>query len=179
MPALSWINLLAVLGVLLLLTKPLGGYIERVFGGQRTLLSPLLEPVERVVYRLCRVSSAEMSWSGYALGALAVGAASVSALYVILLVQQWLPLNPQHFTNLAPDVAFNTAISFATTTNWQVYSGENALSYLSQMAGIVPQMFVASAVGLALGIAFIRALARSESGTLGNFWSISSAACST
>ena len=170
MPALSWINLLAVLGALLLLTKPLGGYIERVFGGQRTLLSPLLEPVERVVYRLCRVSSAEMSWSGYALGALAVGAASVSALYVILRVQQWLPLNPQHFTNLAPDVAFNTAISFATTTNWQVYSGENALSYLSQMAGIVPQMFVASAVGLALGIAFIRALARSESGTLGNFW---------
>src|ERR1700726_5362907 len=122
MLALSWVNLLVVLIVVLLLTKPLGGYLGGVFAGRPTFLSPLLEPIEPLVYRFCRIdAAAEMPWSGYALGAVALGAASAGALYVILRVQQWLPLNPQHFANLSPDVAFNTAISFATTTDWQGY----------------------------------------------------------
>jgi len=171
MQGLSWVNLLIVLIAVLLLTKPLGRYIDRVFNGQRTFLWPLLGRVERLAYRCCGIDpTVEMPWSGYALSALALGAASAGALYVILRVQQWLPLNPQHFANLTPDVAFNAAISFATTTDWQVYSGENALSYFSQMAGIVPAMFAASATGLALAIGFIRGLARSEAQTLGNFW---------
>jgi K+-transporting ATPase ATPase A chain len=168
---MAWINATVLLVVLLSLAYPLARHMHAVFEGRRTWASPALEPVERAVYRLCGIDpAAEMTWSQYALAAIALSLAGTAVLYAILRTQAWLPLNPQHFPNLAPDLAWNAAVSFATTTDWQFYSGENALSYLSQMSGMAWQSFVAGAVGLAAGVAVIRGFARSNSKTLGNFW---------
>jgi potassium-transporting ATPase potassium-binding subunit len=168
---MAWINAGILLAVLLLLAYPLARHMQAVFEGRRTWLSPVLEPIERAIYRLCGVDTdAEMAWGEYALSAIALSLAGAVALYVILRTQVWLPLNPQHFPNLSPDLAWNAAVSFATTTDWQFYGGENALGYLAQMAGMAWQNFVAGAIGLAVGIAVIRGFARSSSGTLGNFW---------
>jgi potassium-transporting ATPase potassium-binding subunit len=154
-----------------LLVKPLGGYILRVFAGERTLFSPLFRPIEIALYRLGRIDPhEEMHWTSYACAVLAFGLVSGATMYVLLRTQQWLPLNPQHFGNLAPDLAWNTAVSFITTTNWQFYSGESTLSYLSQMAGCAWQNFIAGATGLAVAIAFIRGLTRANATRLGNFW---------
>jgi K+-transporting ATPase ATPase A chain len=131
----------------------------------------VLGPIERAIYRLCRIDPAqEMPWYTYLFACMAFSLVGLFYLYALLRTQAYLPLNPQHFGNMAPDLAFNTAISFVTNTNWQFYSGESALSYLTQMAGLAWHNFTSAAVGIALVIAFIRGLARTNLKTLGNFW---------
>ncbi len=167
---MPWINAIVFVVLLLALAVPLAGYMERVFAGERTWLSPVIAPIERTVYRVCRIRDDEMTWSTYAFAALALTLTAVVFLYLLLRLQQWLPLNPAHFGNFAPDLAWNSAISFVTTTNWQFYAGENAASYLSQMSGFAWMNFIAGGIGSATGIAVIRGFARDRSSTLGNFW---------
>lgn len=159
--------------VVTLLVKPLGGYLERVFFQRKTLLDPLFKPVERWLYRLTGVDpSIEMSAGQYAASFVIFGLICTLLLYLILRCQHILPwFFPQYQTTpLSPDLSFNTAISFSTTTTWQAYGGENTMSYFSQMAGLCVENFLAGAAGLAVGIAFIRGLARESCETLGNFW---------
>ncbi|HEY1076712.1 MAG TPA: potassium-transporting ATPase subunit KdpA [Fontimonas sp.] len=153
------------------LVRPLGGYLFRVLHGERTLLSPILSPLERGFYRLAGVDPhAEQSWRAYAMAVLAFSFAGVALLYLILRTQQWLPLNPQQFGALTPHLAFNTAISFVSNTNWQSYGGESSLSYFSQMAGLAVQNFLSAASGIAIAIAMVRGLVRRGGDALGNFW---------
>jgi len=159
--------------IVTILVKPLGGYMERVFSRQRTLLDRLCLPVERLIYRITAVDpDVEMTGKEYATCFVLFGLAGTLLLYAILRIQQHLPwFFPQyHTTPLSPDLALNTAISFSTTTTWQAYAGENTMSYFSQMVGLCAQNFLAGAAGLAVGVAFIRGLARELSDTLGNFW---------
>jgi K+-transporting ATPase ATPase A chain len=159
--------------ILTALVKPLGGYMERVFSRKRTALDRFCLPVERLIYRITVVDpDAEMTGKQYATCFVLFGFAGTLLLYAILRMQQFLPwFFPQyHTTPLSPDLALNTAISFSTTTTWQAYAGENTMSYFSQMVGLCAQNFLAGAAGLAVGIAFIRGLARQLSDTLGNFW---------
>jgi len=156
---------------LLLTVKPLGAYIDDVFAGRENVLSRVFGAPERLLYRVCRIDpDVEMSWQSYAFSLLAVTVTSVAFVYAALRLQAFLPLNPQGFGNLPPDLAWNTAVSFATTTDWQFYSGESTLSYFSQMAVLAWQNFVAAGVGLTVAIAFARGLARQKTGTIGNFW---------
>jgi len=155
------------------LVKPLGGYMERVFSRKRTALDRFFLPVERLIYRIAAVDpDAEMTGKEYATCFVLFGFTGTLVLYAILRTEQFLPwFFPQyHTTPLTPSLAMNTAISFSTTTTWQAYAGENTMSYLSQMAGLCAQNFLAGAAGLAVGVAFIRGLARQLSDTLGNFW---------
>lgn len=157
------------------LVKPLGGYVARVFSGQKTFLDLVLRPVERLIYKLTRVdAAAEMDWREYAVSFVAFSFVGMFALFLILQMQPFLPLfslNGEFLTTpVTVDLAFNTAISFATTTTWQAYGGETTMSYFSQIVGLTVQNFLAGAGGLAVGIAFIRGLARENSDTLGNFW---------
>jgi potassium-transporting ATPase potassium-binding subunit len=164
---------LLFLAIVTALVKPLGGYMARVFSRKHTLLDRLCLPVERLIYRLSAVDpSVEMTSKEYATCFVLFGFVGTLTLYGILRVQQFLPwFFPQyHTTPLSPDLALNTAISFSTTTTWQAYAGENTMSYFSQMVGLCAQNFLAGAAGLAVGVAFIRGLARELSGTLGNFW---------
>lgn len=171
MTAAGWTQAIVLFLLVLVFVKPLGLYMARVFEGERTWLSPVLAPLERLIYRLCCVdANEEMAWYAYMFAVLAFSAVGLAFLYVLLRTQQWLPLNPQHFPNMAPDLAWNTAVSFMTNTNWQFYSGENSLSYLSQMAGLAWHNFVSAAAGIALAIALIRGIARTTVKTLGNFW---------
>lgn len=164
------IELVAFLGVLTACAVPLGRYIDRVFAGERVLLSPLLLPLERRCYRALGIDpGSEMRWTRYAFALLATSLLTGLVLECVLRVQQWLPFNPQHFGNLQPDAAWNVAISFLTTTNWQVYAGENALGYFAQMS-LAWSNFIAAAVGLTVAIALIRGLARTKAATIGNFW---------
>jgi K+-transporting ATPase ATPase A chain len=164
------IELGAFLVVLTACAVPLGRYIDRVFAGERVLLSPLLLPLERRCYRALGTDpGTEMRWTNYAFALLATSLLTGLALELILRVQQWLPFNPQHFGNLPADVAWNVAISFLTTTDWQVYAGENALGYFAQMS-LAWANFIAAAVGLTVAIALIRGLARTKAATIGNFW---------
>jgi potassium-transporting ATPase potassium-binding subunit len=159
--------------IVTILVKPLGGYMERVFARKRTLLDRLCLPLERMIYRISRIDpDVEMTDKEYATCFVLFGFVGTLLLYGILRMQQFLPwFFPQyHTTPLSPDLAINTAISFSTTTTWQAYAGENTMSYFSQMVGLCAQNFLAGAAGLAVGIAFIRGLARQLSGTLGNFW---------
>ena len=161
----------AYLGLLLVCTPFLGRFMARVYEGEPHLLSRVLGPAERLVYRVCGVDAAsEQSWSRYALGLLAFNAAGILLLYAILRLQHLLPLNPMQFGAMSPHLAFNTAISFVTNTNWQSYGGESTLSYFSQMAGLTVQNFVSAATGMAAAIALARGLARHSSGTVGNFF---------
>jgi K+-transporting ATPase ATPase A chain len=167
----GWLQAVLFFLIVLALAKPLGLYMTRVFAGERTWLSPALVPVERVLYRLGGVREDEqMSWYGYAFALLAFSAIGLIYLYVLLRTQKWLPFNPQHFDNLAPDLAWNTAVSFVTNTNWQFYSGESTMSYLSQMAGLAWHNFVSAAAGIALAVAVIRGFVGTTVKTLGNFW---------
>jgi len=171
MTATGWAQAILLLIAVLGLAKPLGLYMAKIFGGERTPLTPVIEPVERAIYRICGIdASREMAWSGYVYALLAFSFVSVVYLYVLLRTQAWLPFNPQHFGNMAPDLAFNTAISFMTNTNWQFYSGESSLSYLTQMAGLGWHNFVSAAAGIAIAIAVIRGLAGTNGKALGNFW---------
>ena len=159
--------------IVTILVKPLGGYMERVFSRKRTFLDRLCLPVERLIYRLTTVDpNVEMTFKQYATCFVLFSLAGTLLLYAILRMQHFLPwyFPRYHTTPLSPDLAANTAISFSTTTTWQAYAGENTMSYFSQMAGLCAQNFLAGAAGLAVGVAFIRGLARQLSDTLGNFW---------
>ena len=167
----GWLQAAFIFALVWLCVKPLGIYMAVVFEGGRTWLSPALAPLERALYRICRIDPArEMGWKTYAFSVIGFSLVGFVYLYVLLRTQAFLPLNPQHFGNLAPDLAWNTAISFMTNTNWQFYSGESTMSYLSQMAGLAWHMFVSSAAGIAIAIALIRGVARVSGTTLGNFW---------
>ena len=167
----GWLQAAMVFGLLLALTKPLGSYMVAVFTGRRTWLSPVLMPIERAIYRLGGVrDDDEMPWQRYTFAMLAFSLVSFFYLFVLLLVQAWLPLNPQHFPNLSPGLAWNTAVSFLTNTNWQFYSGERTLSYLSQMAGLAWHNFVSAGVGIAIAIAIVRGITAKGVTTIGNFW---------
>jgi len=169
----SAIQYVLFVAIVTILVKPLGGYMEQVFSRKRTGLDCLCLPVERLIYRITAVDpNLEMTGKEYATCFVLFGFAGTLLLYAILRVQQFLPwFFPQyHTTPLSPDLALNTAISFSTTTTWQAYAGENTMSYFSQMVGLCAQNFLAGAAGLAVGVAFIRGLARKLSDTLGNFW---------
>jgi potassium-transporting ATPase potassium-binding subunit len=158
-------------GLVVLLVKPLGLYMAHVFNGQRTFLDPVLRPVERVIYWLGGVDPRqEQHWTTYTAAMLLFNLAGLVLLYALQRLQHVLPFNPQGFDPVGPDLAFNTAVSFTSNTNWQAYSGESTMSYLVQMAGLTVQNFASAATGIALAIALIRAFARHSVQTLGNFW---------
>jgi K+-transporting ATPase ATPase A chain len=163
----------AFLLVVTLLVKPVGRYMARVFSGEKTLLDPLLCPVERLLYRLSGVQpQSEMTWQQYAGAFVAFGMVGTLLLYIILRLQRFFPwFYPAYMTTpMTPDLAMNTAVSFAATTTWQAYAGETTLSYFSQVVGLTVQNFLAGAAGLAVGVAFVRGMARDRATTLGNFW---------
>lgn len=157
--------------VLLALAKPLGSYMARVYTGKSFGLDRVLAPVERLIYRLSGVrSNEEMNWKTYALAMLLFNFAGLFVVYALQRLQQWLPLNPQGFAPVTPDSSFNTAVSFASNTNWQGYGGETTMSYLTQMLGLTVQNFLSAATGMATLAGFIRGLARRSAETIGNFW---------
>lgn len=157
--------------VLLALARPLGAYMARVYTGKSFGLDRVLAPVERLIYRLSGVrSNEEMNWKTYALAMLLFNFAGLFVVYALQRLQQWLPLNPQGFASVTPDSSFNTAISFASNTNWQGYGGETTMSYLTQMLGLTVQNFLSAATGMAILAALIRGLARRSAETIGNFW---------
>jgi K+-transporting ATPase ATPase A chain len=171
MTANGWLQIGIYLLVLLAITKPMGVFMARVFAGEKTFLDPVLRPVERLLYRACGVDDTrEMDWKEYTIAMLLFSGVSMLALYLIERVQQLLPWNPQHFPKVATDLAFNTAASFTTNTNWQNYGGESTMSYFTQMAGLAYHNFASAAVGIVIAIAVVRGIARRESKTIGNFW---------
>ena len=167
----GWVQAAVFFGLVALLAKPVGLYMSRVFQGERTFLAPVFGPIERGFYRLCRIDpDVEMSWVEYVMAVLAFSVVGLIYLYVLLRTQAWLPFNPQHFPNLSADNAWNASVSFLTNTNWQFYSGESTMSYLTQMAGLAWHNFVSAATGIAVAIAVVRGIARTDRKTLGNFW---------
>ena len=167
----GWLQIGLVLLIVLALAVPIGAHMARSLSGNRNFLSPVLNPVERKIYRVSGVDPAhEQGWLGYAAALLAFNAAGFVVLYAILRLQGFLPLNPQGFGAVAPDLAFNTAVSFVTNTNWQSYGGETTMSHFSQMAGLTVQNFLSAATGIAVALAMTRAFSRSSSASLGNFW---------
>jgi K+-transporting ATPase ATPase A chain len=167
----GWFQIGVFLALILSITKPLGVFMAKVFSRERTFLDPVLRPIERLLYRVTGVDEEhEMRWTEYAYTMLLFSGVTMLLLYLIERVQQFLPWNPQKFGAIAQSLAFNTAASFTTNTNWQNYSGESAMSYLTQMAGLAYHNFTSAAVGIALAIAFVRGIARKEKETIGNFW---------
>jgi potassium-transporting ATPase potassium-binding subunit len=167
----SYIQIGLYLLVLLLLVKPLGSYIAHVFQNERTFLTPIVGPIERLVYRVARIhDSQEMDWRTYAVAFLLFSLAGIVLLYFLQRIQGILPLNPQHLEAVKPDLAFNTAVSFVTNTNWQNYSGERTLSYFTQMTGLTVQNFLSAASGISVLVAMIRGFIRHSATTIGNFW---------
>jgi K+-transporting ATPase ATPase A chain len=167
----GWLQLALYMAALTALAVPLGAYMARVFQGRRTFLSPALGWLESLIYKACGIDpEKEMNWTGYAAATLVFSAVGFVVLYALLAFQNIFPLNPQKLPGLSPDLAFNTAVSFVTNTNWQSYVGETTMSYFSQMAGLTVQNFVTPAVGLAIMVALIRGLARKETTEIGNFW---------
>src|SRR5580765_118922 len=167
----GWLQIGFFLLAILAVTPLLGRFMTRVFNRERTWFDPVLRPLERLIYRSTGVDETrEMRWTEYAVSVLLFGFVSMISLYLMQRVQQWLPWNPQGFGAVPPALAFNTAASFTTNTNWQAYSGESTMSYLTQMAGLAFHNFVSAATGIALAIAFIRGIAQREKDTLGNFW---------
>src|SRR5271167_2861181 len=171
MTANGWFQIFLLLAVVFAVTKPLGIFIARVFNREKTFLDPILRPVEKLVYRLTGVDDQhEMRWTEYAVAMLLFSAVSMALLYILQRTQHWLPLNPQKMPNVPQALAFNTAASFTTNTNWQNYSGESTMSYLTQIAGLAYHNFASAACGIVLAIAVIRGIARKETDKLGNFW---------
>jgi len=167
----GWLQIGLFLLAIFAVTPPLGRFMTRVFNRERTFMDPALRPLERLIYRTTGVDeSRSMRWTEYAAAMLLFSVVSMILLYVMQRAQQWLPWNPQKFGAVPPDLAFNTAASFTTNTNWQAYSGETTMSYLTQMTGLAYHNFVSAAVGIALAIAFIRGIAQREQDTIGNFW---------
>lgn len=171
MTLVGWLQISLLFLAVIIVIKPLGLYMANVFSGERTFLSPVLGRVERDLYRVSGINpEKEQSWLGYTLAMLTFSLAGFLVLYAMLRLQAYLPLNPQGFPGLPADLAFNTAVSFVTNTNWQNYGGETTMSHFSQMAGLTVQNFLSAATGMALAVAITRALARSKVSTLGNFW---------
>ena len=171
MTANGWFQIGLYLFVTFLVTKPMGIFMARVFNREQTFLDPALRPVERLVYWLTGVDEKrEMRWTEYAVAMLLFSGVSMALLYVIERTQKWLPFNPQKLANVDPALAFGTAASFTTNTNWQAYSGESTMSYFTQMAGLAYHNFASAAVGIVLAIVVIRGIARKETDKLGNFW---------
>ncbi|MGC1226465.1 MAG: potassium-transporting ATPase subunit KdpA [Candidatus Sulfotelmatobacter sp.] len=168
----GWLQILVFLALVFIVTKPMGIYMARVFNREKTFMDPVLRPIERVIYRLTAVDeSHEMRWTEYAIAMLLFSVVSMLLLYAIQRLQGLLPFNPQKFAGVTPThLAFNTAASFTTNTNWQAYAGESTMSYFTQMAGLAFHNFISAATGIALAIAFIRGIARRQMQTLGNFW---------
>jgi potassium-transporting ATPase potassium-binding subunit len=157
--------------IVVALTPLLGHYMKRVFAGERTRLDPVLRPVERLIYRVCRVDAdTDQGWIEWTVAMLVVNAASLFLLYALQRLQQWLPLNPNHFGAVSPDSSWNTAVSFTTNTNWQGYSGESTMSHFTQMAGLAFHNFLSAATGIAIAVAIIRGVAREKARGIGNFW---------
>ena len=171
MTLIGWIQIALFSAVVIAFTRPLGGFMARLYGDGRTFLSPVLGPVERGTYRLLGVDPArEQSWVGYAVAMLVFKVACFLSLYTLMRVQDLLPYNPDGQSAVAPDLAFNTAISFLTNTNWQSYGGETTMGYLVQMAGLTVQNFASAAAGIALAVAVIRGFSRRSAASIGNFW---------
>src|SRR5260221_2283322 len=165
------LQVLIYLFLILLITKPLGLYLYKVFNGERTWLSPVVVPIERLFYRLCGINlEEEQKWTGYVIAMLVFSVAGMLLTYLILRTQQWLPLNPQGLPNVEARLAFNTAASFTTNTNWQSYSGESTMSYFSQMVALTIHNFMSAAVAIAIAAALVRGIARQTAQTIGNFW---------
>ncbi|MER9567549.1 potassium-transporting ATPase subunit KdpA, partial [Mesorhizobium sp. M0571] len=163
--------ILVYCGIVVLLAKPLGGYMHRVFSGERTFLSPILAPLERGLYRISGTSEREeQHWTSYAAALLFFNLAGFLVLYFLQRLQGGLPYNPAGMTAVEPGLAFNTAASFMTNTNWQNYGGESTMSYLVQMAGLTVQNFLSAATGVAIAVALIRGFARASGKSIGNFW---------
>lgn len=168
----QWVQVLFYTLLLIALSPFIGKYMARVFRGEETLLSPILGPLERLIYRIAGIApQKEMGWKEYTLCLLAFNGLGLLVLFLMLICQGFLPLNPNHLPGLKWDLAFNTAVSFVTNTNWQAYSGESTLSYFSQMLGLGVQNFLSAATGLTVLVAFIRGLIRKKTNMLGNFWS--------
>jgi K+-transporting ATPase ATPase A chain len=171
MTANGWLQISVFLAVVFAVTKPLGVFMARVFAREKTFLDPLLRPIERLLYKLTGVDEKrEMRWIEYAFAMLCFSVVPMIVLYAIQRMQQWLPWNPQKLGAVSTDLAFNTAASFTTNTNWQAYVPETTMSYFTQMAGLAYHNFTSAAVGIALAIAVIRGIARREQQTIGNFW---------
>jgi K+-transporting ATPase ATPase A chain len=171
MTGMGWFQIFLFFGVVLALTKPMGVFMARVFQRERTFLDFLLRPVERLIYRVCAIDEQqEMHWKQYGIAMLLFSGVSMALLYFIERLQAWLPWNPEKLANVAPDLAWNTAASFTTNTNWQSYVPETTMSYFTQMAGLAYHNFASAAVGVALAIALVRGIAGREKHTIGNFW---------
>src|SRR6202040_228300 len=171
MTANGFVQIALFCAAVVLLVKPFGYYMTRVFNGERTFLSLPLRPLERAIYALSGVKEdEEQDWKSYGLAVLTFSLAGFLALYALQRLQAILPFNPQHLDAVSPDLAFNTSVSFVTNTNWQSYTPETTMSYLTQMAGLTVHNFVSAATGIALAIALIRGFARRSARTIGNFW---------
>src|SRR5271155_1664258 len=167
----GWIQIALFSVIVILITRPFGGYMTRVFNGERTFLSPVLRPLERAVYWCCGVDEKEeQHWLTYAVAMLLFSVAGFVTLYALQRLQWYLPFNPQGQTGVEQSLALNTSVSFITNTNWQAYGGETTMSYLVQMAGLTVHNFVSAATGIAMALALIRGFARREAKTIGNFW---------
>ena len=171
MPLADLLTLVALAAAVALVTPLLGIYIHAVMEGERTLLSPVLRPVERIVYRVCGIDeTVEQSWKGYTIAVLVMAAVAIAAGYIVLRLQSVLPLNQGGIPAMTPDLAFNTSVSFETNTNWQNYSGETGATYFTQAAMLAVRNFTSAATGLAVAIALFRGLTRKSASTLGNYW---------
>lgn len=171
MTANGWLQFGLYSIVLFLTARPTGAYLSRVLEGERTWLDPALRPIERLIYKFCAVNDqSEMNWRQYSYAMLGFSAVSLVFTYAIERLQSWLPLNPQGLAAVGPDLAWNTAVSFTTNTNWQSYAPESTMSYLTQMAGLATHNFWSAAVGIVVAVALIRGIKRTKSGTIGNFW---------
>ncbi len=171
MTANGWLQIGLFFAAVLLVAKPLGMYLYRVYERKSTWLDCVFRPIEKLIYRVCGIDETkEMRWTEYGVAMLLFSGVSLLLLYLIQRMQLWLPWNPQKLANVAPDLAWNTAVSFTTNTNWQAYTPETTMSYLTQMAGLAYHNFVSAAVGIAVAVAVVRGVARKESKTIGNFW---------
>jgi K+-transporting ATPase ATPase A chain len=167
----SWLQLILYMVVLIALAKPIGAYMARVYEGKHTFLDRLLQPIEKLIYRLSGVRpDEEMNWKVYAIAMLLFNGLGLLVVYALQRLQAFLPINPQGFGAVTPDSSWNTAVSFATNTNWQGYGGETIMSYLTQMLALTTQNFVSAATGMAIVIAMIRGITRHSAKTIGNFW---------
>src|SRR5262245_39028820 len=171
MTVVGWLQILIYCAIVVALVKPLGGYMTRVFNGEKTFLSPMLAPVEGALYGAAGIEETrEQHWLTYTVAMLLFHVAGFLILYVLMRLQGILPLNPSDQSAVASDLAFNTAVSFVTNTNWQNYGGESTMSYLVQMLGLTHQNFLSAATGIVLAVALIRGFARASMQTIGNFW---------
>jgi K+-transporting ATPase ATPase A chain len=167
----GWLQIALFSAIVILITRPFGGYMTRVFAGERTFLSPVLRPIERAIYWCCGVDEKEeQHWLIYAVAMLLFSVVGFLTLYALQRLQWYLPFNPQGQTGVEQSLAFNTSVSFITNTNWQSYVPETTMGYLVQMAGLTVHNFMSAATGIALALALIRGFARREAKAIGNFW---------